>query len=128
MPFNEQGMTPDIIINPHAIPSRMTINQLMETVLGKSCCFNGHIGDGSPFNEINSVDKIISLLEQCNFQSINKKNNVQFDKFSLETLRSPVTGKKLMLKYLWDQPIIKDLNIWFLIKCMLELLEPLLKT
>jgi DNA-directed RNA polymerase II subunit RPB2 len=52
MPQTASGLVPDIIINPHCIPSRMTIAQLMETLLGKMGCELGCLGDGSPFNDV----------------------------------------------------------------------------
>jgi DNA-directed RNA polymerase II subunit RPB2 len=61
MPQTASGIIPDIIINPHCIPSRMTIAQFMETLLGKVCCELGCLGDGSPFNDV-TIEKLVEIL------------------------------------------------------------------
>jgi DNA-directed RNA polymerase II subunit RPB2 len=61
MPQTATGLIPDIIINPHCIPSRMTIAQFMETLLGKVACELGCLGDGSPFNNV-TIEGLSSIL------------------------------------------------------------------
>lgn len=62
MPFSKDGITPDIIMNPHAIPSRMTVGQLIECIMGKSASLLGTLGDATPFTEC-SVEKVATILE-----------------------------------------------------------------
>jgi DNA-directed RNA polymerase II subunit RPB2 len=61
MPQTANGIVPDIIINPHCIPSRMTIAHLMETLMGRVGCELGALGDGSPFTDV-SVDGLSKML------------------------------------------------------------------
>lgn len=60
MPFTASGLRPDLIMNPHAVPSRMTIAQLMECIFGKICVRTGNLGDGTPYSHL----KVDQLREQ----------------------------------------------------------------
>ena len=62
-PFTDSGLKPDIIINPHAIPSRMTSAQLKETLLGKALLELGLFGDGTSFGDLTIPDISKRLLE-----------------------------------------------------------------
>ena len=87
MPFTASGVTPDIIINPHAIPSRMTIAQLMECILSKAVTSLGGYGDGTPFGDL-SVEDIADVLQ----------NKCGFDRHGDEILYNGITGEQIPTK------------------------------
>ncbi len=61
MPFTPTGIKPDLILNPHSLPSRMTIGHLLEMLAGKAACMQAKELDGTPFNDVEQeeIEKIL---------------------------------------------------------------------
>ena len=85
MPQTASGIIPDIIINPHCIPSRMTIAQLMETLLGKIGCHAGCLGDGTPFNTKMTLDGMAKVL----------RDDLGLEPYGNEIMYNGLTGRQM---------------------------------
>lgn len=66
MPFSKDGLVPDIIINPHAFPSRMTVGHLLESIVSKLCCIDGMEYDAMPY-ENHDLESVFSKLETSKY-------------------------------------------------------------
>ena len=68
MPYTVDGEIPSLIMNPHAIPSRMTIGQLKEALLAKWCAAAGALGDATPFRAGASIDELSARLARMGLE------------------------------------------------------------
>ncbi len=83
MPFTEKGIIPDLIFNPHAVPSRTTVGYLLETLGGKVACMRGKEVDATPFDGENEKD-LRNFMKQYGFRDSGK-----------EILYNGITGEKM---------------------------------
>jgi DNA-directed RNA polymerase II subunit RPB2 len=83
MPFNKYGIRPDIILNPNAIPSRMTIGQIVECLVGKAASLEGMDADGTPFED-HDIESVKDKLEKLGYERNGK-----------EYLYNGMTGEKM---------------------------------
>ena len=89
MPFTSSGVRPDLIINPHAIPSRMTIGQLIECVMGKACAMMGGFGDCTAFvNKGSKVGTFGEALTNMGYHS--SGNDILYNGMTGEQLESEI--------------------------------------
>jgi DNA-directed RNA polymerase II subunit RPB2 len=89
MPFCQDGTRPDLIINPHALPSRMTIGQLVESLLGKVCVEYGGYGDCTAFaNKGPNTDIYGELLVNAGFHS--SGNQIMYNGMTGEQIYSEI--------------------------------------
>ena len=97
MPFTADGIRPDIIINPHCIPSRMTMGQLKETLLCKVLVQLGLFGDGTSFGDLD-VSTISTKLTELGYEGHGNEimyNGSTGEQFECSTFIGPVFYQRL---------------------------------
>ena len=82
LPFTREGTVPDLIVNPHAIPSRMTIGHLVECILSKRGALNGMAGDATPF-----CGQVVEDIAQ-------ELHDLGYQRYGNEQMYNGFTGKK----------------------------------
>ena len=108
MPRTESGIVPDMIMNPHAIPSRMTIAQNLEQLLGKTAALSGGIGDATSFmNDGSPQEDIGGLLEELGFEKHGNEvlyNGATGEQIQANIFIGPVYGMRLkhMVEDKWN--------------------------
>lgn len=95
MPFSESGLVPDIIINPHAFPSRMTIGMLLESIAGKSGCLLGKKQDSTPFRQRCSGEQERQSKEDMRKVFCEELLKHGFNYYGNEPMYSGITGQEL---------------------------------
>jgi len=99
MPRTTSGIVPDMIMNPHAIPSRMTIAQNLEQLLGKTAALSGSIGDGTSFmNDGSPQDVIGYILEKMGYEKYGNEvlyNGATGEQINAAIFIGPVYGMRL---------------------------------
>ncbi len=96
MPFTEDGVVPDFIINPHAIPSRMTLGQVIESISGKTAAMRGVRSDGTAFSS--KLEDVCADLERYGFKYSGREamyNGVTGEKFAADIFIGIVYYQKL---------------------------------
>ena len=86
IPFTSRGIKPDVIFNPHGLPSRMTVGYLLELIAGKLGCMKGEVIEGTSFSGIGK-NQLEEQLEEFGFRYDGK-----------ETMHNGITGKKMEAK------------------------------
>ncbi len=96
LPFSESGMKPDFILNPHSIPSRMTIGHMFETIAAKAGALSGKEIDGTAF--YSDKDGIFEMLKEYGFREDGKEtfyNGVTGEKIEMPIFVGPISFKRL---------------------------------
>lgn len=92
MPFTEEGIVPDLIMNPHGFPSRMTVGKMIELIAAKAGSLNGNFNYGTAFSE-NKIEDLCKILTHHGFSYSGK-----------DCLISGTTGEYLKC-YVFNGPI-----------------------
>ena len=89
MPFTANGVRPDLILNPHAFPKRMTVGQFIECLFGKACVNHGAFGEGTAFkNKGYNLDLFGEMLAEQGYHS--SGNEVMYDAITGEQLDADI--------------------------------------
>jgi len=86
IPFTSNGIKPDVIFNPHGLPSRMTVGYLLELLAGKVGCLSGKVVDSTAFSGVGKKE-LETQLKELGFRYDGK-----------ETMYDGITGKRIKMK------------------------------
>jgi DNA-directed RNA polymerase subunit B len=97
MPFTSNGVIPDVVVNPHAMPSRMTLGQLFEGISGKIACNTGKLGDATAF-EWKNITLLQEKLVEAGFEFNGREimyNGITGEKYEMGIYCAPIYYQKL---------------------------------